>query len=99
MGQHNRRPITRWISAQVGDCFRRWFWLVAGCPCARYSLHTATDTPVNVNDVTQGHGLLHGEEALVFADAGYQGADKRAEATGVQWHIALRPGKRRALDN
>ena len=61
-------------------------------------VHTVIGTPANVNDVTQGHGLLHGEEALVFADAGYQGADKRAEATGVQWHIALRPGKRRALD-
>ena len=35
---------------------------------------------------------------MVFADAGYQGAAKRPEATGVQWHVAMRPGKRRALD-
>ena len=47
---------------------------------------------------TQGHGLLHGDEQVVFADAGYQGATKRAEATGVDWQIAMRPGKRRALD-
>ncbi len=26
----------------------------------------------NVNDVTQGHGLLHGKESIVFADAAYQ---------------------------
>jgi IS5 family transposase len=61
-------------------------------------VHTVIGTAANVNDVTQGHGLLHGQEAVVFADAGYQGAAKRAEATGVDWHVAMRPGKRRALD-
>ena len=61
-------------------------------------VHTVIGTAANVNDVTQGHGLLHGGEAQVFADAGYQGADKRLEATGVVWHVAMRPGKRRALD-
>ena len=34
----------------------------------------------------------------MFADAGYQGAAKRVEATSVDWHVAMRPGKRRALD-
>ena len=48
--------------------------------------------------MTQGHGLLHGEESVVFADAAYQGAAKRPEATGADWHVAMRPGKRRALD-
>jgi IS5 family transposase len=61
-------------------------------------VHTVIGTAANVNDVTQGHALLHGEEAVVFADAGYQGATKRDEATGVNWHVAMRPGKRRALD-
>ena len=61
-------------------------------------VHTVIGTAANVNDVTQGHGLLHGEETVVFADAGYQGATKRPEATGVDWHVAMRPGKRRALD-
>ena len=61
-------------------------------------VHTVIGTTANVNDVTQGHGLLHGEETVVFADAGYQGATKRPEATGVDWHVAMRPGKRRALD-
>ncbi len=42
--------------------------------------------------------MLHGEETDVFADAGYQGAMKRPEATGVAWHVAMRPGKRRVLD-
>jgi IS5 family transposase len=61
-------------------------------------VHTVIGTAANVNDVTQGHALLHGEEAVVFADAGYQGVDKRDDATGVEWHVAMRPGKRRALD-
>jgi len=61
-------------------------------------VHTVIGTAANVNDVTQGHGLLHGKEADVFADAGYQGAMKRPEATGVAWHVAMRPGKRRVLD-
>ena len=61
-------------------------------------VHTVIGTAANVNDVTQGHGLLHGEESVVFADAGYQGAVKRPEATGVAWHVAMRPGKRRVLN-
>jgi len=61
-------------------------------------VHTVVGTAANVNDVTRGHELLHGDESTVFADAGYQGAMKRPEATGVPWHVAMRPGKRRALD-
>ena len=58
-------------------------------------VHTVIGTAANVCDVTQGHGLLHGNEQVVFANAGYQGAAKRPEATGVQWHVAIRPGKRK----
>jgi IS5 family transposase len=58
-------------------------------------VHTVIGTAANVNDVTQGHALLHGQEQVVFADAGYQCAPKREEATGVDWHIAMRPGKRK----
>ena len=61
-------------------------------------VHTVIGTAANVHDVTQGHDLLHAEESVVFADAGYQGATKRAEATGVDWHVAMRPGNRKALD-
>ena len=62
-------------------------------------VHTVQGTAGNVNDVVQANSLLHGEETVVFTDAGYQGADKRPDATpGVTWHVAMRPGKRRALD-
>ena len=63
-------------------------------------VHTVIGTAANVNDVTQATQLLHGQEQDVFADAGYQGVDKReeAQAVAVNWHIAMRPGKRAALD-
>jgi IS5 family transposase len=61
--------------------------------------HTVVGTPANVNDVTQAQALLSGEETEVYADAGYQGVDKREEnlEVPVTWHVAMRPGKRRAL--
>ena len=62
-------------------------------------VHTVIGMAANVNDVTQGHVLLHGEEEAVFGDAGYQGADKREEATGVTWQVAMRRGKRKAQRN
>ena len=58
-------------------------------------VHTVIGTAANVHDVTQGHGLLHGEESVVFADAGYRGVDKREEATGVAWQVAMRAGQGR----
>jgi IS5 family transposase len=63
-------------------------------------VHTVVGTAANVNDVTQASALVHGEETDVFADAGYQGVAKREEVQGIEanWHVAMRPGKRRALD-
>lgn len=62
-------------------------------------VHTVRGTGGHVNDVVEANSLLHGQEQDVFADAGYQGAGKRPDAKpGVNWHIAMRPGKRKALD-
>jgi len=62
-------------------------------------VHTVRGTAGNVADVTEGNSLLHGDETVVFADADYQGADKRLDAkAGVRWQVAMRPGKRRELD-
>jgi IS5 family transposase len=63
-------------------------------------VHSVVGTAANVNDVTQAGALVHGEEADVFADAGYQGVAKREQTQDIQanWHVAMRPGKRRALD-
>ncbi len=63
-------------------------------------VHSVVGTAANVNDVTQASALVHGEERDVFADAGYQGVSKREETQGIDanWHVAMRPGKRRVLD-
>ncbi len=62
-------------------------------------VHTVRGTSGNVADVTEGNSLLHGQESDVFADAGYQGADKRPDAKAdCKWHVAMRPGKRKQLD-
>ena len=58
-------------------------------------VHSLVSTAANVNDVTQAGKLLHGEETDAFGDAGYRGVDKREEAQGPQWHIAMQPGKRK----
>lgn len=62
-------------------------------------VHTVVGTAANVNDVTQAHALLHGKETDVHADAGYVGVEKREENQNlaVTWHVAMRPGKRKAL--
>ena len=62
-------------------------------------VHTVIGTSGNVADVTEGNQLLHGQEKDAFGDAGYQGITKRADANkDVTWHVAMRPGKRKALD-
>ena len=62
-------------------------------------VHTVRGTSGHVHDVVEGNSLLHGEESLAYGDAGYQGIDKRADAQeAVSWQIAMKPGKRKALD-
>jgi transposase, IS5 family len=62
-------------------------------------VHTVRGTSGNVHDVTEGNSLLHGQESVAFGDAGYAGIEKRPDAKpDVEWHIAMRPGKRKALD-
>jgi|TARA_R110000851_G_C13000744_1_gene558285 IS5 family transposase len=62
-------------------------------------VHAVVVTAANVHDLTPVDELLHGDETQVHTDAGYQGVDKREELKhhSVQWQVAMRPGKRRAL--
>ena len=62
-------------------------------------VHTVRATAGHVHDIVEANSLLHGQESVVFADAGYQGIEKRPDAKPeVLWHVAMRPGKRKALD-
>jgi len=61
--------------------------------------HSFTTTAANEHDLNQADQLLHGEEAFIFADAGYRGAEKRDELKDVSadWYIAEQPGKLKTL--
>ena len=63
-------------------------------------VHSMSVTAANAHDVTEAHNLLHGEEMVVWGDAGYQGVGKREENLGleVEWRVAMRPGRRRKLE-
>ena len=62
-------------------------------------VHTVRGTSGHVSDIGEGNALLHGQETVAFGDAGYQGIEKRPDAkVDVTWHVAMRPGKRKALD-
>jgi IS5 family transposase len=63
-------------------------------------VHSVVGTAVNIADVTQVDKLLHGEENVVCADAGYTGVEKRAEHDGreVIWQVAARRSTYKKLD-
>jgi transposase, IS5 family len=62
-------------------------------------IHSVETTAANVHDLTSAAERLHGEETMVYADAGYQGIEKRpeVEGKGIGFRVAMRPGKRHAL--
>ena len=62
-------------------------------------IHSVETTAANVHDLTPAAELLHGEETVDYADASYQGIEKRPEMQGrcIGFRVAMRPGKRRAL--
>ena len=63
--------------------------------------HTVSVTAANVSDIAQTHALLHGEESVVFADAGYVGVEKRPEIASVHaavcFEVAAKRGKIKAM--
>jgi IS5 family transposase len=62
-------------------------------------IHSVVVTAANVHDLTPAAELLHGDEDVVYGDAGYQGIAKRQEMAGktMEFRVAMRPGKRRGL--
>ena len=62
-------------------------------------IHSVETTAANVHDLTPAAELLHADESVVYADAGYQGIAKRPEMAGktTEFRVAMRPGKHRAL--
>jgi IS5 family transposase len=60
-------------------------------------VHSVEGTAANESDISQTHKLLHGEEKIVHADAGYTGVEKRPELIAahshVEWRVATKRGK------
>jgi IS5 family transposase len=64
-------------------------------------IHSVVVTTANVLDLTPAADMLHGDEEVVYGDAGYQGIAKRTEMAGKteEFRVAIRTGKRRAVPN
>ena len=81
---------------------KQWYFAMKahiGADAASSLVHTVRGTAANVNDLVEANSLLHGAETDAFGDVGYQGAHRRVDAApGVDWHVAMRPGKRAAMD-
>ena len=62
-------------------------------------IHSVETTSANVHEITRAAQLIHGQEEVVYGDAGYQGIEKRAEMAGksTTFRVAMRPGKRQVL--
>ena len=62
-------------------------------------IHSVETTAANVHDLTPAADLLHVEESVAYADAGYQGIEKREEmqGRGIGFRVAMRLGNRRVL--
>lgn len=65
-------------------------------------VHSVASTAANAYDVTQAKALPPGGGADVFADAGrrrvIEREEIRARHSWFSWHIAMMPGKRKAMD-
>jgi IS5 family transposase len=70
-----------------------------GVDVASGVVHSLAGTAANEADITQMAAVLHGEEAMVFADAGYTGAQNRPEHAEreVSWCIAAKRSAVKAL--
>ena len=61
-------------------------------------VHAVTATAANVHDLDQVAVLVRADDEVVYADAGYQGVEKRADIAGDQhlsttkWRVAARKG-------
>jgi IS5 family transposase len=95
--EHKRDP--QMYSSKKGQ--QMYFGMKAhiGADAESGLVHTVRGTSGNVHDVTEGNSLLHGQETDASGDAGYQGIEKRPDANAdVNWHVAMKPGKRNALN-
>ena len=95
---HQTRKGNQWYH-RCAEGFAYGLKVHAGVDKDSGLIHSIVVTAANVHDLTPAAELLHGEEEVVYGDAGYQGIAKRPEMAGktAEFRVAMRPGKRRAL--
>lgn len=89
-GSERARKGSQW-------CF--WMKVHLGVDKDSGLIHSVVTTATNVHDLTPAGGLLHGDEEVVYADAGYQGIAKRSEMASrpATLRVAMRPGELGAM--
>ncbi|MGQ0468053.1 MAG: IS5 family transposase [Sporichthyaceae bacterium] len=66
-------------------------------------VHSMSATAANVHDLDEVADLVREDDEVVYADAGYQGAEKRPEVaedehrSKIRWRVAARKGKLKAM--
>ena len=62
-------------------------------------VHSVSATAANVHDLDESVNLVRDDDEVVYADAGYQGVERRREVaenehlSGVEWRVAARKGR------
>ena len=75
----------------------------AGVDAGTGLVHSVSVTAANVHDLDEITHLVRGDDRVVYADAGYQGVEKRPEIVGdehlsqVEWRVAARKGALKAM--
>ena len=66
-------------------------------------VHSVRATAASVHDLDEAVNLVRSDDEVVYADAGYQGADKRPEFTDdeclsqLRWRVAARKGRLKTM--
>jgi IS5 family transposase len=57
-------------------------------------IHSVVTTAANMHNLTPAPELLHGDEEVIYGDAGYQGIAKRPDMADktTEFRVAMRPG-------
>jgi len=80
----------------------QWFFRMRcniGVDAASDLVHSVVSTAANVHELNTAADRLHGEERLIYGDAGHIGIEKREEFQDcdAEFRIAMKPGQRRVL--
>ena len=80
----------------------QWFFGMRchiGVDAASGLVHSVVSTAANVHELNTAADRLHGEERLIYGDAGHIGIEKREEFRDcdAEFRVAMKPGQRRVL--